>query len=112
MFLISSCNSVIGSKYDLGQFEVAENDFEETMVWGDANDACKKLGEGWRLPTLSELNIMYQNKDKIGHLLKVYVGDVAQVILVEETLMVWVFHITKDLMVENRVNYLIILHLE
>jgi len=75
MFLISSCTSVIGSTYDLGQFEVAENDFEETMVWGDANDACKKLGEGWRLPTLAELNIMYQNKDKIGHITKgVYWG--------------------------------------
>jgi hypothetical protein len=75
IFSISSCNSTIGSTYDLGQFEVAENDFEDAMVWGDANDECKKLGEGWRLPTLSELNIMYQNKDKIGHLTKgVYWG--------------------------------------
>jgi hypothetical protein len=54
---ISSCNSTIGSTYDLGQFEVAENDFEDALVWGDANYECKKLGEGWRLPQISELNI-------------------------------------------------------
>ena len=28
--------------------------------------ACAALGGGWRLPTKDELNILYENKDKIG----------------------------------------------
>tara|TARA_R110000772_G_scaffold82292_3_gene174593 strand:+ start:1422 stop:1847 length:426 start_codon:yes stop_codon:yes gene_type:complete len=31
----------------------------------EAVDACKLLGEGWRLPTRVELLLMYENKDEI-----------------------------------------------
>jgi hypothetical protein len=36
------------------------------MNWNDAKEACAELGDGWRLPTKDELNILYHNKDKIG----------------------------------------------
>ena len=36
------------------------------MTWEDAMKACADLGDGWRLPTKDELNMMYENKDKIG----------------------------------------------
>ena len=36
------------------------------MNWDDAMKACADLGNGWRLPTKDELNMMYENKDKIG----------------------------------------------
>ena len=36
------------------------------MNWEEAKKACKNLGDGWRLPTKDELNILYHNKDKIG----------------------------------------------
>ena len=36
------------------------------MYWDDAKKACADLGDGWRLPTKEELNILYENKDKIG----------------------------------------------
>ena len=36
------------------------------MDWNDAKKACESLGNGWRLPTLAELKILYRNKDKIG----------------------------------------------
>ena len=36
------------------------------MTWDDAKKACKVLGDGWRLPTIDELNTLYINKDKIG----------------------------------------------
>ena len=36
------------------------------MNWDDAKKACADLGDGWRLPTMDELNILYQNQDKIG----------------------------------------------
>ncbi len=35
------------------------------MTWDEANEYCKSLGEGWRLPTKDELNQMYQLKDEI-----------------------------------------------
>ena len=41
--------------YDLGK-----------MGWDQAIIACAKLGDGWRLPTKDELNILYKNKNKIG----------------------------------------------
>ena len=45
----------IRSKYGRGFF-----DFEE------AKKVCENLGDGWRLPTKDELNVLYKNKDKIG----------------------------------------------
>ena len=36
------------------------------MNWEDAKKACADLGDGWRLPTKDELNILYENKAKIG----------------------------------------------
>ena len=39
------------------------------MTWEDAKKACAALGDGWRLPTKDELNILYENKDKIGGLI-------------------------------------------
>ena len=36
------------------------------MQWDDAVKACADLGDGWRLPTKDELNILYENKDNIG----------------------------------------------
>jgi len=45
---------------DLGGPDVGE------MNWNEAKEACAKVGDGWRLPTKDELNILYENMDKIG----------------------------------------------
>jgi hypothetical protein len=37
------------------------------MTWYEALEAVKLLGNGWRLPTRDELNLMYINKDTIGN---------------------------------------------
>ena len=58
--------SIIGSPIKVYNIEVAQYDFPKEMNWDDAKKACEALGEGWRLPTLDELNILYQNKDKIA----------------------------------------------
>jgi hypothetical protein len=42
------------------QLQVAENDFENCMNWSIAKNACKDLGNGWRLPTKSELELIYK----------------------------------------------------
>tara|TARA_B100000963_G_C22129878_1_gene452857 strand:- start:92 stop:418 length:327 start_codon:yes stop_codon:yes gene_type:complete len=36
------------------------------MNWYDAKIACQKLGAGWRLPTIKELNMLFENKEEIG----------------------------------------------
>ena len=59
-------NDVIGNTIKFDNLEVAEKDLPNTMNWVEAKKECEKLGSGWRLPTKDELNILYQNKDKIG----------------------------------------------
>jgi hypothetical protein len=61
-----SSNSIIGNTIKIGNLEVAEKDFPEKTYWDDAVKKCDDLGNGWRLPTKDELDILYQNKNKIG----------------------------------------------
>ena len=35
------------------------------MNWNEANSACLGLGNGWRLPTKDELNLICENYKKI-----------------------------------------------
>ena len=53
------------STIKIGNLEVMTEDLGE-MNWDDAKKACKNLGDGWRLPTKDELNLLYENKEKIG----------------------------------------------
>ena len=63
----SSLNErITGDPIRIGRLEVAEFDFTKYMKWPNARRACKALGSGWRLPTKSELNLLYKNMDKIG----------------------------------------------
>ncbi|MDC1283083.1 DUF1566 domain-containing protein [Crocinitomicaceae bacterium] len=50
---------------EIGDLEVMTEDLGE-LSWDKAKEACAALGEGWRVPTKDELNILYENKDKIG----------------------------------------------
>lgn len=47
-------------------FEVYPHDLPKLMTYLEADKAVKELGDGWRIPTLEELRLMYKNKDKIG----------------------------------------------
>jgi hypothetical protein len=64
--LISYSASIIGKPVRIGNLEVAQNDCPGPMNWQDAKKACSDLGNGWRLPTKDELNLIFKNKDKIG----------------------------------------------
>ena len=48
------------------RLQVAENDLEKKIDWFSANKKCAKLGNGWRLPTISELELMYKMFHKKG----------------------------------------------
>jgi hypothetical protein len=47
------------------KFEVYPKDLGQHN-WEDAKKVCADLGDGWRLPTKEELNLMYLNKNEIG----------------------------------------------
>ncbi len=49
------------------RLRVAENDFEKILDWFQAKSACGELGNGWRLPTRSELELMYKDLHKKGN---------------------------------------------
>ena len=57
---------IIEEPVRIGKLEVAQNDFTNQCNWRDAVKACSSLGEGWRLPTKDELNLMYINRVAIG----------------------------------------------
>jgi hypothetical protein len=48
------------------RLQVAENDLEKKMDWFSAKKKCAKQGSGWRLPTISELELMYKMLHKKG----------------------------------------------
>ena len=82
--IIRESAKIIGEPVRIEGLEVAQNDFPEEINWDDAGKACKALGDGWRLPTKDELNLMYLNKDRIGGFAnnnywssKVYLNDFA-----------------------------------
>ena len=58
--------NVIGNPIKIGNLLVAQYDFPNKMNWEDATKSCSSLGSGWRLPTKNELNILYNNLNKIG----------------------------------------------
>ena len=71
VFIASFCfaqdaKEIIGKPIKIGNLLVAQHDFPIRMRWEDAIKECQALGEGWRLPTKIELNILYKNKAKIS----------------------------------------------
>lgn len=40
--------------------------------WKDANEACEVLGDGWRLPTVKELDLMAKNSEMLNFVIDIY----------------------------------------
>jgi len=64
--------NVIGKPIKIGDLEIAQYDFPEEMKLLDAKEACRALGNGWRLPTKTELNILYKSTKEIGSFANIY----------------------------------------
>lgn len=43
---------------------------EVSLKWDEAKSICEHMGNGWRLPTKDELNMIYQNRNKFSFLEK------------------------------------------
>jgi hypothetical protein len=59
--------AIIGDPIGIGNILVAQYDFPQKLDWREAIQICRTLGKGWRLPTRSEINILYENKIEIGN---------------------------------------------
>ena len=57
---------LITNTYKLNGLEIASADFDSAYNWEDAKNICKGLGEGWRLPDINELKLLFKNRKKIG----------------------------------------------
>jgi hypothetical protein len=55
----SSENLILINYESNEQLEIAPNDLDEKMSLDDARKSCESLGNGWRLPTMTELKIMH-----------------------------------------------------
>ena len=53
---------IIGNPIKVGNLLIAQFDFPGKSDWYEAKQDCNALGEGWRLPTRSELIILYQGR--------------------------------------------------
>ncbi len=77
--LLFSCGNdqnkkVIGTPIKMGSFEVAENDLSKLFNWNEGKGECVALGDGWRLPTKEEMEIMH-NYPSQEHLAKKIFDD-------------------------------------
>jgi len=46
--------------------EVSDKDLSNNMDWKEAIAACEKIGEGWRLPNIDEIEAVYTQLHKLG----------------------------------------------
>jgi hypothetical protein len=59
---------IIGKSIVLGNLEIAEYDFSVKLNFYESKLACTSLGDGWRLPTIDELDFINKHQGKIKHL--------------------------------------------
>ena len=45
-------------------FEIADKSTEQLLTWREAVEYVKTLGDGWRLPTIKELNQIYNSDNR------------------------------------------------
>ena len=57
---------ILGVTIKFQNLEISANDFPERMDWNSAEKLCQELGEGWRLPTKKELQLLFNNQEEIG----------------------------------------------
>ncbi|MHA8083167.1 hypothetical protein ACST14_07075 [Aquirufa sp. A-Brett2-15D] len=62
----SAQSEIIGNPIMLSNLEISQYTFPNSMNWREALNACKELGDGWKLPSKEQLDILYKNKDEIG----------------------------------------------
>jgi hypothetical protein len=62
-----NASMIIGTPITIGTLTIASKDMPEPLDWWEAKEECLRLGDGWRLPTKEELDLIYENKSRIGN---------------------------------------------
>ena len=110
VFFIGSCennnkltNSAIGQTKIFGDLEIAMMDLPDSLNWKMAIDSCRKWGDGWRVPTKDELNLIYKNKDSISGFAKLFYWSSTE----SDTCCAWCFSFSNGYGVKycNKDNY-------
>jgi hypothetical protein len=70
----TTLSEVIGKPIKIGNIEVSQYHYEvdrgfRSPTFAEAQAGCAALGNGWRLPTIKELELMDVNKAKIPQLM-------------------------------------------
>jgi hypothetical protein len=63
---------IIGNPIQIDKLEITEKDFPNNLTINEANMECKKLGDGWRLPTGKEIALLFKHKKQIGKFASAY----------------------------------------
>ena len=50
----------------IGELEVMTEDLRRLLSWEEANERCAQISGNWRLPTITELELLHENMDSIG----------------------------------------------
>jgi hypothetical protein len=54
--------NIIGKTFKVGTLEIAQYDFGGKMDWQQATNSCLSLGTTWRLPTLADYKVIFDEK--------------------------------------------------
>ena len=57
-------NKSVGKIVNFGDLQVKIESLGK-MDWDEAKEACEKLGNGWRLPTIEEADSIYKNREEL-----------------------------------------------
>lgn len=75
-FVRGNANDALKTSYEsyrVGNLEIMKNDFKNPLnnstefSYSEAKELITKIGDGWRLPTISELKIIFDNKNLGGN---------------------------------------------
>jgi hypothetical protein len=65
---VKAIKNELDNPFEIANLKIAHRDFPDKMTWRDAKIACSNLGDGWYLPSKDELNILFENKNKVPNI--------------------------------------------
>ena len=88
--ILQTNNPIIGTTSIIGNLEIAQFDIPNRMKWEEAINACESLGNGWRLPTKEELNILYLYKERIGGFSRYFYWSSSEFVTKSDGIVAWI----------------------
>lgn len=61
----SDYKRIVGRTVKIHNLEIAQFDFPYKLDWISAKNACQNMGNGWRLPTVDEFDLLIRYNNKL-----------------------------------------------